>query len=139
MWTAADVLLHIDELAGHFGRGMREVALRSYPVLPIAVPIACVAGVVLCLTRAARNAELTAIQTGGIRLQAALAPILVACASAVARLPRDRGAVAGARARAGPRRSWAERPHAGAAARRGGSPSALIFSAATTTPERDAT
>lgn len=80
MWGAADALLHIDELAGHFGRGMREVALRGYPVLPIAVPIACVAGVVLCLTRAARNSELTAIQTGGIRLQSALLPILLACA-----------------------------------------------------------
>jgi len=80
MWTAADVLLHVDELAGNFGQGMREVALRAYPVLPIAVPIACVAGVVLCLTRAARNRELTAIQTGGIRLRAALAPILLACA-----------------------------------------------------------
>jgi lipopolysaccharide export system permease protein len=79
MWTAADVLLHVDELAGHLAAGMREVALRVYPVLPIAVPISCVAGVVLCLTRAARNRELTAIQTGGIRLRAALAPILLAC------------------------------------------------------------
>jgi lipopolysaccharide export system permease protein len=80
MWTAADVLLHVDEIAGQFGRGMREVALRAYPVLPIAVPIACVAGAVLCLTRAARHRELTAIQSGGIRLQAALVPILVVCA-----------------------------------------------------------
>jgi lipopolysaccharide export system permease protein len=80
MWTAADTLLHVDEIAGQFARGMREVALRSYPVLPIAVPIACIAGAVLCLTRAARNRELTAIQTGGIRLQVALVPILVACA-----------------------------------------------------------
>jgi lipopolysaccharide export LptBFGC system permease protein LptF len=80
MWVAADVLLHIDELAGGFWRGMREVALRAYPVLPIAVPIACVAGVVLCLSRASRSAEITAIRTGGIRLQAALLPILVACA-----------------------------------------------------------
>jgi lipopolysaccharide export system permease protein len=80
MWGAADILLHVDELAGHFGRAMRQVALRSYPMLPIAVPISCVAGVVLSLTRAARNSELTAIQTGGIRLQAALAPILLSCA-----------------------------------------------------------
>ncbi len=80
MWVAADVLLHIDELAGHFWRGMREVALRAYPVLPIAVPIACVTGAVLCLTRAARSAEITAIRTGGIRLQAALVPILIGCA-----------------------------------------------------------
>ena len=80
MWGAADILLHVDELAGHFGRGMREAALRGYPMLPIAVPISCVAGVVLCLSRAARNSELTAIQTGGIRLQGALAPILFACA-----------------------------------------------------------
>lgn len=80
MWTAADILLHIDEIAGQLGRGMRDVALRSYPVLPIAVPISCVAGAVLCLTRAARNRELTAIQTGGIRLQIALVPILAAAA-----------------------------------------------------------
>jgi lipopolysaccharide export LptBFGC system permease protein LptF len=82
MWTAADILLHVDEIAGQVARGMREVALRAYPVLPIAVPIACVAGAVLCLTRASRNRELTAIQTGGIRLQLALVPILVACALA---------------------------------------------------------
>jgi lipopolysaccharide export system permease protein len=80
MWSAADVLLHIDELAGHFWSGMREVALRAYPVLPIAVPIACVAGIVLCLSRASRSSEITAIRTGGIRLQAALLPILAGCA-----------------------------------------------------------
>ena len=80
MWGAADVLLHIDELAGHFWSGMREVALRAYPVLPIAVPIACVTGVVLCLSRASRSSEITAIRTGGIRLQAALVPILLGCA-----------------------------------------------------------
>jgi lipopolysaccharide export system permease protein len=80
MWTAADVLLHVDELAGHFAEGMREVALRAYPVLPIAVPISCVIGAVLCLTRMARNRELIAIQTGGIRLQVALVPILLTCA-----------------------------------------------------------
>ncbi len=81
MWAAADILLHIDELAGHLGQGLRDVALRGYPMLPIAVPISCVAGVVLCLSRAARNSELTAIQTGGIRLQGALVPILLACAA----------------------------------------------------------
>ena len=86
MWGAADILLHIDELAGHFGRGMREVAARGYPVLPIAVPIACVAGAVLCLSRAARNSELTAIRTGGIRLRSALAPILLVCALVAAGL-----------------------------------------------------
>jgi lipopolysaccharide export system permease protein len=80
MWVAADILLHIDELAGHVARGMRAVALRAYPVLPIAVPIACVAGIVLCLSRASRSSEITAIRTGGIRLQAALLPILICCA-----------------------------------------------------------
>ncbi len=80
MWTAADVLLHVDELAGHFASGMREVALRAYPVFPIAVPISCLIGAVLCLTRMARNRELIAIQTGGIRLQAALLPIVLTCA-----------------------------------------------------------
>jgi lipopolysaccharide export system permease protein len=80
MWIAADILLHIDELAGHISRGMGEVALRAYPVLPIAIPISCVAGVVLCLSRASRSSEITAIRTGGIRLQAALLPILIGCA-----------------------------------------------------------
>lgn len=107
MWSAADILLHVDELAGDFGHGMRNVALRSFPVLPIAVPISCVAGVVLCLARAARNSELAAIRMGGIRLQSALAPILLACAlvavglgvledrvllPARSQLERDRGA-----------------------------------------------
>lgn len=82
MWAAADVLLHVDELARDFGRGMREVVLRGLPVLPVALPISCVVGAVLCLARAARNSELAAIRTGGIRLQAALAPILLACALA---------------------------------------------------------
>ena len=77
MWFAADILLHIDDLAGHFGVGMREVALRSVPVLPIELPLAGLAGAVLCLTRAVRNRELIAIRTGGIRLQRALSPILV--------------------------------------------------------------
>ena len=39
MWAAADVLLHVDELARDFGRGMREVVLRGLPVLPVALPI----------------------------------------------------------------------------------------------------
>ncbi|MFI5314917.1 MAG: LptF/LptG family permease [Myxococcota bacterium] len=80
MWLAADVLLHIDDLAGHVAAGLREVALRSFPVLPIVVPLSGLAGAVLCLSRAARNRELTAIRTGGIRLQAALAPLVILCA-----------------------------------------------------------
>jgi lipopolysaccharide export system permease protein len=80
MWFAADVLLHIDDLAGHLGVGLREVALRSFPVLPIELPLSGLAGAVLCLTRAVRNRELIAIRTGGIRLQRALAPILVVSA-----------------------------------------------------------
>jgi len=77
MWFAADVLLHIDDLAGHLAVGLREVALRSFPVLPIELPLSGLAGAVLCLTRAVRNRELIAIRTGGIRLQRALAPLLV--------------------------------------------------------------
>ncbi len=80
MWAAADILLHVDELAGNLGRGLRDAALRGFPVLPVAVPISCVVGAVLCLARAARNSELAAIRTGGIRLQSALVPILLACA-----------------------------------------------------------
>src|SRR5262249_41089529 len=80
MWLAADVLLHIDDLAGHVAAGLREVALRAFPVLPIVLPISGIARVVLRLSRAVRNRELTAIRTGGIRLQAALAPVLILCA-----------------------------------------------------------
>ena len=80
MWLAADMLLHIDDLAGRLDAGLREVALRAFPVLPIMLPLAGLAGAVLCLSRAARNRELTAIRTGGIRLQAALAPLLILCA-----------------------------------------------------------
>jgi lipopolysaccharide export system permease protein len=79
MWFAADILLHIDDLAGHVVAGLREVALRALPVLPIVLPLSGLTGAVLCLSRAARNRELTAIRTGGIRLQAALAPLLVLC------------------------------------------------------------
>ncbi|HTO05819.1 MAG TPA: LptF/LptG family permease [Myxococcota bacterium] len=80
MWFAADILLHIDDLAGHVLAGLREVALRALPVLPIVLPLSGLTGAVLCLSRAVRNRELTAIRTGGIRLQAALAPLLILCA-----------------------------------------------------------
>jgi len=80
MWLSADVLLHVDELAGHVEAGLREAALRAFPVLPILFPLSGLAGAVLCLSRAQRNRELTAIRTGGVRLQAALAPLLGLCA-----------------------------------------------------------
>jgi lipopolysaccharide export system permease protein len=82
MWLAADVLLHVDDLAGRLDVGLREVALRAFPVLPIMLPLSGLAGAVLCLSRAVRNRELTAIRSGGIRLQAALSPLLVVCALA---------------------------------------------------------
>jgi lipopolysaccharide export system permease protein len=82
MWLSADMLLHVDDLAGQLTQGMREVALRGFLVLPIMLPLAGLAGAVLCLSRAVRNREITAIRTGGIRLQAALAPLLVVCALA---------------------------------------------------------
>lgn len=79
MWLSADMLLHIDDLAGRLGQGLREVALRSFQVLPIMLPLSALAGAVLCLSRAVRNREITAIRTGGIRLQAVLAPLLAVC------------------------------------------------------------
>ncbi len=82
MWLSADMLLHVDDLAGRLTAGMREVALRSFLVLPIMLPLSGLAGAVLCLSRAVRNREITAIRTGGIRLQAVLAPLLVVCALA---------------------------------------------------------
>ena len=91
MWLAADVLLHVDELAGHVGAGLREVGAARLPGAPHPLPLACLAGAVLCLSRALRNRELTAIRTGGIRLQAALAPLLGAVRAGRAGHGRLRG------------------------------------------------
>jgi lipopolysaccharide export LptBFGC system permease protein LptF len=75
-WVAADTLFHIDELSEHPIAALRDVGLRAVDVLPLGVPLACVAGAVWSLTRAVRYREVTAIRAGGIPLQAALVPLL---------------------------------------------------------------
>jgi lipopolysaccharide export LptBFGC system permease protein LptF len=76
LWVAADALLHIDDLASDLPKALREVVLRSLDVLPQGIPTACALGVVLCLSRAIRLREITALRCGGIRLRSAVAPLV---------------------------------------------------------------
>jgi LPS export ABC transporter permease LptG len=77
--AAADVLLHADDIGEDPGAALRRVLFGALELLPPAVPLACLAGVVWSLTRAVRHREITAIRCGGIPLRRALAPILLAC------------------------------------------------------------
>ena len=77
LWVSADALLHIDDLASNLPKALREVALRSLDVLPQGIPTACAMGVVLCLSRAIRLREITAIRCGGIQLRRAVAPLVL--------------------------------------------------------------
>ena len=76
-WIAADTLLHIDDL-GQAGAGW-QILVRALEAVPIALPIACLAGIVWSLTRAVRHREVTAIRCGGIPLRKVLIPVLLAC------------------------------------------------------------
>lgn len=76
-WTIGDSLFHIDELTRAPLGAMRDTIFRALDMLPVAVPIACVVGVVWSLTRAVHFGEITAIRCGGIPLQAALLPMLL--------------------------------------------------------------
>jgi lipopolysaccharide export LptBFGC system permease protein LptF len=76
VFLTADCLLHLDEL-GKFGLfGLRDSLLRSLDILPQGVPTACALGAALSLARAMRFREITAIRCGGIKLRAALVPLL---------------------------------------------------------------
>ncbi len=76
-WVAADALRNIDLLASTPSAAFQQVLLGAMEMVPLAVPISCLAGVVWSLSRAIRYREITAIRCGGIRLQSVLVPILV--------------------------------------------------------------
>jgi LPS export ABC transporter permease LptG len=80
LWLGADTLLNIDELAGDPRAVFLRLAVHGLELLPLAIPIAAVVGVVWSLTRAARHREITAIRCGGVPLRAVLLPIAFACA-----------------------------------------------------------
>ncbi|MFQ5513066.1 MAG: LptF/LptG family permease [Myxococcota bacterium] len=75
-WLAADSLMQLDTLSTAPGAGTRLILFRALEMLPIGVPIACLAGVVWSLSRAVRSREITAIRCGGIPLRRVLLPIL---------------------------------------------------------------
>jgi lipopolysaccharide export LptBFGC system permease protein LptF len=79
VWTAADTLLHIDELGSQGLSSLGGVVLRSAEIVPLGVPMACAIGIIWSLTRAARFREITAIRCGGIPLRLALWPTLAIC------------------------------------------------------------
>ncbi len=74
---ATDTLLNIDLLASAPAAAFRQVLFGAMEIIPLAVPISCLAGVVWSLSRAVRYSEITAIRCGGIRLRSVLVPILV--------------------------------------------------------------
>ncbi len=76
-WVAADALRKIDLLASAPSAAFQQVLLGAMEMVPLAVPISCLAGVVWSLSRASRYREITAIRCGGIRLRSVLLPILV--------------------------------------------------------------
>ncbi len=86
IWTAADSLLHIERLSGATGPALRSILFTSLDVIPLGVPMACLAGVVWSLSRAVKHREITAIRSGGIPLKRALAPILLTCVAIAAGL-----------------------------------------------------
>jgi lipopolysaccharide export LptBFGC system permease protein LptF len=92
IWLAADTLFRIDEVSEHPAGALREIGFRALDVLPLGVPLACVAGVVWSLTRAVRHREITAIRCGGIPLQSTLLPLLIAtlCLAGLLMVVEDR-------------------------------------------------
>ncbi|MFQ5697334.1 MAG: LptF/LptG family permease [Myxococcota bacterium] len=77
-WTIGDSLFHIDEVTRAPLAALRDTFFRALDMLPVAVPMACVVGVAWSLTRAVHFREITAIRCGGIPLQTALLPLLLA-------------------------------------------------------------
>jgi lipopolysaccharide export system permease protein len=75
-YVAAYSVTHLDVLSDGSGGGTSEILFRSLEVIPVGVPIACLAGVVWSLTRTVRYREITAIRCGGIPLQRVLIPVL---------------------------------------------------------------
>jgi lipopolysaccharide export system permease protein len=85
-WVAADTLLHIERLTGDAGSALRGVLLASLDLIPLGVPMSCVAGAVWSFTRAVKSREITAIRCGGIPLRRTLVPVLLACIAIAAGL-----------------------------------------------------
>lgn len=77
-WVAADTLLHLDELSGSWREVLQRVLFDSLEAFPLGAPMACVVGVVWSISRAVRFREITAIRCGGMPLQSALVPVLLA-------------------------------------------------------------
>ena len=75
-WLAADSVLHLDDFEKDITGGL-DPLLRVLEVIPFALPLSCLVGAVVSLSRAVRFREITAIRCGGIPLQRALIPILV--------------------------------------------------------------
>ena len=78
-WMAADSVAHIDMLSSGSGQAFRQILFRLLEVIPVIVPLSCLAGIVWSLSRAVRDREITAIRCGGIRLRSVLVPVLVLC------------------------------------------------------------
>jgi len=76
-WMAADSLLHIDLLTSGSVPAFRQILYRAMEMIPVSVPISCLAGAVWSLSRAVRYREITAIRCGGVRLRSVLIPVLV--------------------------------------------------------------
>ena len=76
-WVAADTLVHLDAVGDSVSGALAAVLHRLLVVIPLAVPLSCLVGVVWSLTRAVRSREITAIRCGGIPLRYALLPVLV--------------------------------------------------------------
>ena len=76
VWLTADSLLHIDDFGSEGIGALRNGLLRSLDILPQGVPTACALGAALSLARAMRFREITAVRCGGIKLRAALVPLL---------------------------------------------------------------
>lgn len=85
-WVAADTLLHVERLTGDAGSALRGILVASLDVIPLGVPMSCVAGAVWSFTRAVKNREITAIRCGGIPLRRTIVPILLACIAIAAGL-----------------------------------------------------
>lgn len=85
-WIAADTLLHVERLTGELRTALRETLLGSLEVIPVGVPMACLAGAVWSLTRAVKGREITAIRCGGIPLKRTLVPIVLSCVAVAAGL-----------------------------------------------------
>ena len=66
IWISAETLFRIDEVTADPMLALREIGFRALNVLPLGVPLACVAGLVWSLSRSVRHRELIAIRCGAV-------------------------------------------------------------------------